>query len=467
MGKSHLTRLLHSFSEKEMRLLEKHLHSPAFNAREEVCLLFDVLRRNLKSNDFSEQTDLFKQVFPKGDTDIQTFYLFKTYLLQAVESWLVLQEMKEEPTLQARLLARAYRHRHIDEPASRVLRDARADIEKQPFRDRSFFEKDHALRVEALHLSEQQGRAKSFDLQEFTDSLDIAFVCEKLQHACLLLSHQAVSQKAYKTGLLDPILSWLGNEHPYLEIPAVAAYYHGYFALKNENGDHHFELLKKILFEKADVFATEELRKIFLIAINFCIRRLNAGQDAYIREVFEIYKIGLEKEVFLENEVLSRFTYNNISAIGLKLKEHEWVRFFLEKYRFALPENHREAAFHFSMARYYYETGNHNAALEHLQLREYDDALHNLTSKTLLAKIYYETKEFEALDSLLDSLSAFARRNKGLGYHRDNTLAFVRFIRKSIALQPKDAAKKEALVKAIQGAKGFTEKGWLLEVLGV
>jgi hypothetical protein len=70
----------------------------------------------------------------------------------------------------------------------------------------------------------------------------------------------------------------------------------------------------------------------------------------------------------------------------LNLKEYEWVQHFLETYQNSLPDSHREATYHYNKARYFYEIGKHQSALEHLELREYDDALQNLTAKILIAK---------------------------------------------------------------------------------
>ncbi|MFT4665437.1 MAG: hypothetical protein ACI8YQ_002556 [Polaribacter sp.] len=51
---------------------------------------------------------------------------------------------------------------------------------------------------------------------------------------------------------------------------------------------------------------------------------------------------------------------------------------------------------------------------------EYDDLFLNLGSKLILLKIYFETKEWDALDSLLSSFKIFLYRKTVMEYHKDN-----------------------------------------------
>jgi hypothetical protein len=465
MQNSSIVRLLNTFSENEMRSLEKYVNSPAHNLRSDVQRLFDYFRKNHKKKVLPETDDLLLKVFTTEKADIKQLHLVKTYLMRVIESWMIQQELEEEKVFQQRLLARAYRRRHLEEVAGRVLKEVQDETNNSICKDYAYFDANYKIKIDALYLDEKQSRAKSLDLQTIVNSQDIAFIYEKLKNACTLLSHQAVSREAYDTGLLNTVLQWLEEGHPFLENPTLSAYFHAYFATKDENGDFHFSVLKKILTDHAALFSSEERRNVYLLAINFCIKRLNSTQTQYVREVFDLYQHGIKHEVFLENGLLSRFTFNNITAAGLNLKEYDWVRQFIDKYQFFLSENHREATYHFNIARYYYEIGNRKAAQEHLRQMGYDDALQNMTAKYLLAKIYFETNEFGALDSLLDSISAYARRSKGMGYHRDITLTFVRFLRKVMAISSGHFAEKETLVAAIQSAKGLPEKGWFLGLL--
>jgi len=51
------------------------------------------------------------------------------------------------------------------------------------------------------------------------------------------------------------------------------------------------------------------LKEIYTHAINHCIRQNNKKEDMiFLRELFDLYQVGLEQDAFLENGFLSRWT---------------------------------------------------------------------------------------------------------------------------------------------------------------
>ena len=148
---------------------------------------------------------------------------------------------------------------------------------------------------------------------------------------------------------------------------------------------------------------------------------------------------------------------------ALRLREFGWVFGFLHDFASYLPENHREGAFHYNIARYYYDTGDYRKAMQHLLRMEYDDVLQNLIAKTMLCKIYFELDETDALENQLDSIQIYLRRKKVLGYHKENYEAFVRFMRRLLALHPNDPANADKLRRDIGQAPTLTEREWFLQ----
>ena len=202
------------------------------------------------------------------------------------------------------------------------------------------------------------------------------------------------------------------------------------------------------------------------MAINFCIRRINQQEERFFREIFDLYQSGLQHGALLENGILSRWTYNNITLTGLRLREFEWVKTFLHDYAPLLGESHREGAVNFNLARYHYETGALREAMQHLLRIDYDDVLHNLAAKTMLCKIYFTLGETDALENQLDSIQIYLRRKRVLGYHRDNYSAIVRFIRKLLTVNLNSMVERKKLSEEIKAAPTLTERDWLLGELG-
>lgn len=455
MASTPLIQILRALPATSMRALEKFVASPYHVTHPEVLRLFGFLKSN-----------------PGGDAVLsppetgrpRRMYHLTNYLLEAVEKFLALETWNQRPHEQNVATVAALRRLHLDEISAGMLRYARKRLESDLQRGSAYHRSDYLMHLESYYLSQQEGRARSANVQELSDAEDISFICEKLRTGCLLLSHQAVSKREYDKGLLDNVLQFLDG-HRYLEIPIIAAYYHGYFAQLGQDADRHFDRLKQLLHGHAGYFSLAETHDLYLMAINFCIRRINQAEERYFREVFELYQSGLQHGALLENGILSRWTYNNIAVTALRLLEFDWVGRFLRDFAQFLPESHREAAFNFNIARYYYDTGDYNQAMQHLLRMEYDDVLQNLVAKTMLCKIYYELGEADALENQLDSIHIYLRRKKVLGYHKENYTAIVRFMRKLLATNHHSASEKEKLRREIEQWPVLTEREWLLRQL--
>lgn len=464
MLSSPLLPILRALPKDRMRALEKFVRSPFHVTHAGVIQLFDFLKENLHV-EYLSKDQVESSLLQKGENDPRRVYHLTNYLLETVEKFLAQEDWENQEHLRNAATVESLRRLQLDEPATAMLRYARKRLDRDKLRGSEFHRAEYRLHWEAYHLSLQQGRAKTSNAQELSDAQDVAFICDKLRTGCLLLSHQKVTQQTYDKGLLDNVLAFITG-HRYLEIPAVAVYYHGYFAqLGGEGSDEHFARLKFLVQEHTLHFSVSETHDLFLMAINFCIRRINQQEGRFSREIFDLYQSGLQHGALLENGMLSRWTYNNITLTGLRLKEFEWVKNFLLQYGPLLPESHREGAVNFNLARYHYETGALRTAMQHLLHIEYDDILHNLAAKTMLCKIYYMLHEIDALENQLDSIQIYLRRKKVLGYHRENYLTIVRFIRKMLTVNLNSLEERKKLSEEITAAPAFTERDWLLGLL--
>ncbi len=462
METSPLLTILRALPKESWRALEKFVRSPYHVTHAGVPQLLEYLKSVLQVPNGSLSKEVIAQAL--GESDVRRIYHLTNYLLEAVEQFLAQERWEQHPHDRHLATVEGLRQLQLAEAGSGMLRYARKRLEANPHRGVDYHRSDYRLHLETYYLSQQQGRAKSLNVQELSDAQDMAFISEKLRTGCLLLSHQAVSKREYDQGLLESVLRFLEG-HRYLEIPAVAVYYHGYFAQLGEDSDAHFQRLKALLQVHAEHFALAETHDLYLMAINFCIRRINQAEERYFREVFDLYQSGLQHGALLEDGLLSRWTYNNITLTGLRLREFDWVHQFLQDHARFLPDNHRDATFSFNLARYYYDTGDYQQAMQHLLRREYDDVLQNLAAKVMLCKIYYTLEETDTLENQLDSIQIYLRRKKVLGYHRDNYLAIVRFLRKLVQHRPHDHDKTRLLQKQIADTPVLTEREWLLRQL--
>jgi hypothetical protein len=461
MEKSSLRSLIRTFSPLEKRDARKFLRSPYFNQRQDVILLFDFLTEHSES----DKTQVWEAVYgKKQDFDAQKLRLVMSYLHTLLEQFLAVQDaISDEWGLQAHL-ALAYRRRKMPQAFHKVRKNAHKLLETQPLRNAAYYERCFLLDWEAHQIDYVQNPTDVSLLRNASRSADAAFLAKKLQIICLLAAHQTV----YKTDNADAgEEAWVtrAEQSEFAAEPGIAVYLHCYRMLREPAEETHFQGFKALLMREGERFSAEEQHGLFILAINYCVRRLNAGDPRYYPEVLDLYKVALSKNHLLEDGALSRFTYHNIVAAALHTGALDWARWFINEYRNRLERRYRESAFSFNLARLAYAERNHGHVLELLQKANYRDPLLNLAAKTLLMKTYFDLQEYDSLQSLLDAIRNYVQRKRVLGYHRTNYLNIVRFAEKILHLPPRDSKAAATLRNAIEKEETLSEKSFLLGLL--
>lgn len=464
MQKTLVWEIVEQLTSSERREVKLFLDSPFFNHREDVRVLFDHLSRAAKKKvEPPSRQAVFGKIFPQKKYDDQRMRLTISYLFKLLEKYLVQKEILTEDHGGFHLLLSAYRRRKLSRHFQTTLKQGVKKMESQPFRHPEFFFEKYLVEREQYRFLSSSGRTQQLNLQTVEDDLTVATVAMKLRQFCLLRSHETVFNIQYDAALMDEILA-VADDPKLRAVPAVKLYAFCFRALFSENrNDANFLKFKVLLFESVGVFPKNEMRDLYLLAINFCIKKINENAEQYYREAHDLYRSGLETGLLVEEGKLGRFTYNNIVGLSIRIPEvWEWVEWFVEAYRDHLEPEHRGAYFSLSSARLEFARKNYEAALVHLQRADYRDLINNLVAKTLQMKIYFEMDEYELLESHLRTMRMFIRRNKKLGYHRENWSNIVKYTRKLMELNPFDAEARKNLRSEIESAEILTEKEWLL-----
>ncbi len=468
MEKSRLLTIFNTFSKKELRDLRKWLLSPAHNQREDVVQLFEYLVENTDSaNPESVHRELiFQTLFPGETFDDARLRQTAHFLLKSIEEFFIYQELRSDEVRSLTALARVYRKRNLDKPFQAAMTAARNAHQNHPYRNERFQRDEFLIQLEEYAFVESKKRTVKMNLQEVVNALDVTYLSDKLRYSCMVLAHQTVYKTDYEIGMLREVLDYVEKSN-FFDVPAIAVYYFGYKTNVEKENPEHYQMLKKYILQYEQFFPPSELRDIYLLAINYCINRLNAGKSEFGRETFEMYKKGLENAVLFENNLLSRFTFMNVATLGLQLKEFNWVEKFIVRFKDHLEEKVRDNIVHFSTANLAFEKKDYTTAMQLLTQVEFDDILMNLNSKRMLLKMFYEENELDALESLLESLRNYIQRKKVMGYHKANFTNLIRLTKKLIKVNPYNKNTLGTLKAEIQEAKPLAaaEKNWLLEQL--
>ena len=456
---------LNTLNDAERREFLQFLHTPFFNNKPVLSHYGAYLLQCIASRQDPEQQQIYALVAKSARVlPEQSLRLANSALLRLLEQWWQYRAFVEKNERTGLQLVEVYRKRGLPRHYKTARREAEAQRERSPLRNAAYWEETFQLSWEHYQYEVGVQRAGKLNLQECSDGLDTAFMANKLRLACLALSHQAVYKTDYEIAYLPEILQRIHESYPLQQLPALGLYYHCYQFLTGKEGAAHFSAFITLLSEAAEQFPEEELRLLYLLAINYGIRQINKSADGAIESTFELYKGALQRNLLLENGYISRFAFSNIVAISLRAGHTDWVEGFIEKYKTRLERQWREAITHLSLARLEYERRQYQAALLHLQRADYKDTMNNLSAKILQMKIYYETGATDTLEHHLKNLKKYIQRHTAIGYHRVNYSNIVHYTEQLTLVNPLDGKAVAQLKAAISSEKTLTEKEWLLSM---
>ncbi len=462
---SKLFLLLEKLERKEWTRLEKFVRSPYFNQRQDVVKLLVFIRACFFDYGITPSKEkMFDEVYPGEAFCDQKIRTIMSQLHRLCLFFLTIESFREEQIEQKITLAKVLRKKRLDKHYKKNLKEGIKKLANIGLQNADFYQYQYSLQEEEYRYLAAQKRLGEFNLQSIADNLDISYLAQKLRQACLILSHQAVYKKEYALGLINPLLPHL-EDSKYLEIPAVSLYYYAYKMLTKPDQIQFFDQLKTNIFQYSGQFPRDEVRDLYLLAINYCIKQYNRGNPALLKDEFELYQDGLKKEVFIQEGIMSRFTYLNITTIALALKSYDWLASFIDTYRSRLEKQGQEAIYSLCKARLQYQLKEYDASLKLLQKANFKDFYLNLSVRTLMLKIYYELEEFDVLWSHLDAMKVFIRRKEFMGYTKENYLNTIRFMQRILELPPGDREQRKRLADQIKEAKSVAEKAWLLGLL--
>jgi hypothetical protein len=462
MQDSRLFKTLQTLEKEEYKEFGKFVRSPFFNLREDVALLWECLQFFLKKpKKLPNRVQIFEKIYGSEDAfDDHRLRMCMSFLVKTTETYFAWKNFQNNPIRNKIHLAAEYRNRGLEAFFCKIQEENTQLIQNNPHRNADYLDDLYLLKLESFKAAAAQKRTEALPFQEVYDTFEHSFLAQKLRQACVALSHQAVYRTEYDFGMLPEVLVYIEQRKIY-QLPAIGVYYYA-FRMMSGLADA-YQNFKISLEKNLDFFPENEQRELILHAINHCIKQYNAGNSAYLEEELIWYKKGLESKVLLSNGILSRFTYRNVATLALVSKDFKWAANFIHEFKNYLEPSQKEANFAFNLARLEYEQKNYGTALDLLQQSDYEDTLLALAAKTVLLKVYYETNEFDVLDSHLEAMQTFIRRHKEIGYHAENYRQLVRFTKILSALPSGNSKEKAKYRLELEDTKSVAERIWLLE----
>ena len=462
-----LYRLLKRLDLRTLSKFEKFIDSRYFNQREDIKIFFNHYKAEIKKKDPKLLDDIIhKKVYNNDKSNPQELRLLYSRTFQLLKQFLFIESVKENKIEFGFTLSEEFKKLKDKDLFTKTFQKTSNELEDEKWRDLDFYQDKFRLEQLYYDFISDYERTKENNLQVLTENLDVYYFIQKLNHACMIISHQSVFKKDYNLDSIKHMVLFLDDNKLFLEkYPALNVTYNCYKALIEEDHQSHFSKLKSLLIQHKNIFRPKHIRFLYSSAINYCIKRINSGASDFYQELFSLYKDGIENEILLENNRLTRFSYKNIVALAVGLKEFDWVEKFIYDYKEKLDPKYRDSFFTFNLAKLKQAQNKYEEAMSLLIHFNPEDILMTLAAKANLLKMYFELQEFNSLDSLLHSMDKYLDRKKVLGYHKKHYKDVIKFSRKLMNLAPYAQEERETLRKQIEASEMRSERDWFLKQL--
>lgn len=415
MHNSKLINTLYKLSGTQLKRFQEFVHSPFFNKHDGVRKLADIIVDIYpdRSHDILNKDKLFGALFPNEAYKAQKVSDVFTYAYRCLEEFLSFSELEVDTKQKELYQLRAFRKLDMDHQFTKLFDRSNTTLP------------DRTLTTSELHLKDQQlwaekdlyelgldGRTKDKSIEQVDKQLDLYYLTTKLRLACEMKNRQNIVKEEFDIHFIDQLKSMLTDKPKLAEAqPAISIYLNIWHTLTDaENTDHYYQLIG-LLDAHYQQFNLRELSSIYDYAQNYCIKKINTGQQQFLQEIFELYNTLLERGIIFINGELSQWDYKNMVTVGTRLKEFDRTLDLINRYKDHLPEADRENAFNYNLANYYYSNKQYDEALKLLRDVQYTDVYYGLGARSLLLKVYYEAAEFDPLYSLCDSFKIYLKRN--------------------------------------------------------
>ncbi len=464
MYKSKLYQVLAQFDKKEIKRLDLFLNSPFFNQDRRIILYFNEIKTSLVSKEQLDKKLLFNHLFPNKSYDDTLLRVLQSQFLKLVEKFIFHNQSSENDFESTFQLLEYYRIRQLWKPYTTHLKKIATHFASNSIGDESHIWYRYKYMTEKINLEAFNKTIKPDSLQNYYNSVSDVHLTALLKSACRLLTEESVYNYTFDIGTLNTLAGWIKTHEQNLS-PIVRVYFAYYQMLEDPSAEEHYQTFVQLLAQHNSIFPKKELRDLYLVANNYCIKRVNQGDKKYENLALKNYKDALEEEVLFENGLLSQRTYNNIVALALKNNQWDWVEDFMDKYTQSLRSSEQESTYHLNKARLSYVKQDFDQALELLQGADFKPMLNNLSAKTLMIKLFYETEEYDVLYYQLKAMRAFLYRNKVMGYHKKAFNNLIRYTEKLLRIHSGDKQKIEKVKSSIEDEEIIWEKEWLLTQL--
>lgn len=459
-----ITVILRLFDIEQLKRLELFIVSPYFNYKEDVCKFIEyhikTLHANLSKSDTIQQA--FDYVSNGTEYNESWYFHLNECAIKTIEDFIIVEaNLNNNVSYMATLLTK-YGEWNIVSEYEAVSENLEKFLFSEMSIDHNFIQYLYQIFLIKNTYSNNEETKKYDELINSTsDKLDKYYMQTKLRIAYEIYKRNIWRDSKITPSLLSDIVA-IVEKYDYRKEKYINMYYVVLQSILDPDQLQHYYDLKDLLVNNSSNLIGDNRFDLFGAASNYCALKINAGNQSFRRELFDLYKAVVDANALLVNGEISAWLFSNIVTVAGTLMELEWAEKFINDYnKFVVSQ--WSNTYYYNLAYLEFLKSNIDSAYQLILKVDDQDDFYLFRSKSLLLHLLYEKKECSMLISTLESFSKLLLQNKILNEsHKKVYFGFINYLNELVLISDGDNVKLRILKDKVDNDKDVSSKVWLL-----
>jgi len=464
---SRLNEMLSSLSKEEFTGLNEFLLSPYLNKNKQVILFYYFLSAKQVHPDYSkiQREEVFEYVYKGQEFNLDKYLKLCSDFVKALENFLICELRSDRDLMNKRRLLEISGSRNLQKTFSKYSGELNHKFNSEFNKDLDFYLTEYECKVESVMYNFS---SKNFNLEkallEINEIINIVIVHSKLE---LMIKLFHITERKNRIWFDKETLNFAERNKNSLQLRHPMIYLR-YLILKmfSDSDAVVYKQIKSFVSKNENKFSKDNLRYVYDKMITFC--NLN-GTDEFKSEEFKIIK-SLDKNSLIAcgNDNIDYVYFLKVVDTSLSENDSYWAESFVNKYNEKLEPEFSQSSLNLAMASVLIYRHKYKEALDHVSKVDFLNDFFYLSSKSMSLIIFYELKDLQSVNYVLDAFSVYLNRNK---HKKDfDFISYKSFLTVykqilSFTTKNKKSTDKKSLFDKINNDQTLLNKDWFLRKL--
>ncbi len=485
--------ILRTFEGKELENFKDFISCRYFNTDKYVVRLLEILDRKkilskMKPRDFDTnmrdiaRKELFKDRLLAKAHELEkvkkekTLFNAKMNLLQKLaENFLAIQTMKNDEVHKYELLYPQLLKKELFELFKRHANKSKKLLRKQDIKDQKYYGQLYRIERKFYDFLAINDRLdKEDNLSDMMRNLNIYYILNNLHITLSALALQEnFDTKEYNFLPMNKI-GTLIKYSEYSKNPSIKLYMAA-IELQKSKSQKSYNDLKNMLDKKDSIlFPAEILKDCYTTCLTYHSHKIRSADTDYYKNMFELYKTMHEKNLMLDENIMSPYQLKNMVIVACKQEQFEWAEDITEYYYPYVLNRIKESVYNFNIGIIaFYQKKYEFAHDKFIQVRDIN-LTYDINVRVLILKCYYEKARLrsrykrhynEKIMSNMRSTRSYFNHKKELSERiREGYVNFTQILIYLYRILHKEGRKTiEQIEEELKEKEANADKQWLLE----